>query len=182
MGGRYSRYRSYRKGFTLVELLIVIVVIAILAAITIVAYNGIQVRARDSARKQDLQALAKAIHLYNVDVGNYAEAGCGSGAGSGWLGADYDGSGPNVSVNDCLLGKGAASSVNYLGAARKDPSGLASCAGVSCTAYMKASCGASGTWLMAHLESLPTATNETDGTCYPTWDTAYGINYLLKVD
>lgn len=30
-----------RRGFTIVELLIVIVVIAILAAITIVAYNGI---------------------------------------------------------------------------------------------------------------------------------------------
>ena len=30
------------RGFTIVELLIVIVIIAILAAITIVAYNGIQ--------------------------------------------------------------------------------------------------------------------------------------------
>ena len=30
------------KGFTIVELLIVIVVIAILAALTIVAFNGIQ--------------------------------------------------------------------------------------------------------------------------------------------
>ena len=39
------------KGFTLVELLIVIVVIAILAAISIVAYNGIQQRSRDSAAK-----------------------------------------------------------------------------------------------------------------------------------
>ena len=31
-----------KSGFTIVELLIVIVVIGILAAITIVAYNGIQ--------------------------------------------------------------------------------------------------------------------------------------------
>lgn len=40
---------SKQKGFTIVELLIVIVVIGILAAITIVAYNGIQDRARLTA-------------------------------------------------------------------------------------------------------------------------------------
>lgn len=38
------------SGFTIVELLIVIVVIGILAAITIVAYNGVQQRARDMTR------------------------------------------------------------------------------------------------------------------------------------
>ena len=37
------KYRN--RGFTFVELLIVIVVIAILAAITVVAYSGIQNRA-----------------------------------------------------------------------------------------------------------------------------------------
>jgi prepilin-type N-terminal cleavage/methylation domain-containing protein len=34
--------KQKQRGFTIVELLIVIVVIGILAAITIVAYNGIQ--------------------------------------------------------------------------------------------------------------------------------------------
>ena len=37
-----SMIRTDKHGFTIVELLIVIVVIAILAAITVVAYNGIQ--------------------------------------------------------------------------------------------------------------------------------------------
>lgn len=42
------------SGFTIVELLIVIVVIGILAAITIVAYNGVQNRARDTTAQSDL--------------------------------------------------------------------------------------------------------------------------------
>ncbi len=51
-----------RRGFTIVELLIVIVVIAILAVITIVAYNGIQNRAKDSAvQSAALQAGKKVL-------------------------------------------------------------------------------------------------------------------------
>ena len=55
-----------KRGFTIVELLIVIVVIAILAAITVVAYNGIQNRAYDSSVQADLQSIAKKIQLFNV--------------------------------------------------------------------------------------------------------------------
>lgn len=36
------------RGFTIVELLIVIVIIAILATVTIVSYNGIQARAKNT--------------------------------------------------------------------------------------------------------------------------------------
>jgi len=56
-------------GFTIVELLIVIVVIAILAAISIVAYTGIQNRAYDSAVQQDLRSLANTIRLYEAEHG-----------------------------------------------------------------------------------------------------------------
>jgi prepilin-type N-terminal cleavage/methylation domain-containing protein len=62
------------KGFTIVELLIVIVVIGILAAITIVAYNGIQDRARIATVSSDLTGAAKQLALYQVDAGQYPAA------------------------------------------------------------------------------------------------------------
>jgi prepilin-type N-terminal cleavage/methylation domain-containing protein len=59
------------KGFTIVELLIVIVVIGILAAITIVAFNGIQNRARVAIVTTDLSSATRQIALYEVDAGAY---------------------------------------------------------------------------------------------------------------
>jgi len=53
-------------GFTIVELLIVVVVIAILAAITIVAYNGIQQRATSAALQSELGQLTKKVEAYRI--------------------------------------------------------------------------------------------------------------------
>lgn len=55
------------SGFTIVELLVVIVTIAILAAVSVVAYNGIQGRARDSRRMSDIQSINTALQLYVLD-------------------------------------------------------------------------------------------------------------------
>ena len=51
--------RDRQTGFTIVELLIVIVVIAILATISVVAYTGVQVRARDSMRTDNIAKIKK---------------------------------------------------------------------------------------------------------------------------
>jgi len=59
------------RGFTIVELLIVIVVIGILAAITIMALNGIQVRAENTKTIQGVGQYVKAIHSYAALNGNY---------------------------------------------------------------------------------------------------------------
>ncbi len=63
-----------KAAFTIVELLIVIVVIAILAAISIVAYTGIQNRANDSSIQNDLAALSKSFELFRVDDGAYPDS------------------------------------------------------------------------------------------------------------
>ncbi len=58
-----------QTGFTIVELLIVIVVIGILAAISIVAYNGIQNRTNDAAVRSDLRNFGMKMQEYMVDNG-----------------------------------------------------------------------------------------------------------------
>jgi prepilin-type N-terminal cleavage/methylation domain-containing protein len=66
--------KQTQKGFTIVELLIVIVVIGILAAITIVAYSGIQNRASDASVQSDLANITKAFEIFKIDNGQYPTA------------------------------------------------------------------------------------------------------------
>lgn len=66
-----STRQTGSRGFTIVELLIVIVVIAILAAISIVAYTGIQSRAHDTSVQNDLRNFANLVEMYNADRGDY---------------------------------------------------------------------------------------------------------------
>jgi prepilin-type N-terminal cleavage/methylation domain-containing protein len=63
--------KKSRPGFTIVELLVVIVVIAILAAITIVAYNGFQVRARNTQQITAARSLVTAFAAYVATNGSY---------------------------------------------------------------------------------------------------------------
>lgn len=70
------------RGFTIVELLIVIVIIGILAAITTVAYDGIQSRARNTRRVSDVSLITKALELYYIDNGQYPSSVNPGGPGS----------------------------------------------------------------------------------------------------
>ena len=67
-----------RQAFTIVELLIVIVVIAILAAITIVAYSGIQQNVRNSARVTEAREWQKIFTAYKATYGVYPYVGTGA--------------------------------------------------------------------------------------------------------
>lgn len=103
--------RQSQQGFTIVELLIVIVVIGILAAITIVAYNGIQNRAKDTQIRQAVTQVEKAIRQYAIinetttfkgGSGSMAAAGpngCTDSNGTGFFGSGVY----PCSVEDTLL-------------------------------------------------------------------------------
>lgn len=60
-----------KRGFTIVELLIVIVIIGILAALVIITYSGIQQKARDTERKTDINAVHGHLEAYYAQNGKY---------------------------------------------------------------------------------------------------------------
>ena len=60
-----------RRGFTIVELLIVIVVIAILATIGMVVYSGVTKRARQASAESEASQLDTELALYNAENGDY---------------------------------------------------------------------------------------------------------------
>ena len=168
-------YQKRSSAFTIVELLIVIVVIAILAAITIMAYNGIQSRARDSQRAQDIQTIAKALELYYIDKGEYPNGTNytpGSTAINGSWSTTADGSWSNLAtvlkpyISSLPTSPGANSATPAINGGNHYDY-----VGVSNTNYCNSSKGQ--TYLLAYkLESG--VTNQTVGTCGGTQLGYYG--------
>lgn len=97
--------KTKQTGFTIVELLIVIVVIGVLAAITIVAFNGIQQRARVATVTTDLAGATRVLALHEVDAGRYpatlAEANNGQGVKAS-SGTSYQYTAPSSGTSYCL--------------------------------------------------------------------------------
>lgn len=59
-----------KKGFTLIELMVTISIIAVLSVVGLASYKGIQSKAKDSIRKNDLTKLATALEIYFQREGN----------------------------------------------------------------------------------------------------------------
>jgi general secretion pathway protein G len=63
--------QSLKKGFTLVELLIVIIIIAILAAIVVPKFADSGLRSKEAALKSNLKLLRNAVELFKADTAAY---------------------------------------------------------------------------------------------------------------
>ena len=94
----HSNHPYALRGFTIVELLIAIVIIAILAAITVVAYSGIQQRARNSSRVAEAKQWQTLLSMYRAQNSTYPISSGGVCLGEGF--PKYAGSG-NALVGSC---------------------------------------------------------------------------------
>ncbi len=61
--------KGFKKGFTLVELLIVIIIIAVLAAIAIPKFANSSLRSKEAALRGNLRLTRDAIDLFRADTG-----------------------------------------------------------------------------------------------------------------
>ena len=166
----------------MLKILIAIVVIAILAAVSVVAYMGIQVRARDTQRKQDVATIQRALELYYIDNGRYPVSSCSSSCkiNSSWS-TTSDGSWANLAAQ--LVPK-------YISELPSDPRG-----GIAGSPaiwngfnydYVASTTGWCGvpqgqTYLLAfRLESL-SHSYVIDGDCPTSQPTNYGSSEYIKV-
>lgn len=177
--------KHFRRGFSLIELLVVISIIALLFSIILASLNTARMKARDARRKIDVHQIVTALNLYYNSKGNWMEtgSGCGrNGNGFGWFnqGPNNDPAYP-VSMAQCLVNAGAASAII------KDPAGdVWSGRDDTRHTYMKYTCnnlgdGKKHTFIYAKLETVPVTDTATDNTCMRDLDSKYGMNYYQDI-
>jgi len=126
-----------QRAFTIVELLIVIVVIAILATISIVAYNGVQQRASQSAILGEITQWRKLFEAYKAANGAYPSP---------------------VSSGDPLTSGGPGSNIQNgycLGTGFPEASGTAYCYAVSSGSTYRVQ-QSTGAYLLSQLSTIGT--------------------------
>ena len=73
---KMNKKNAFRRGFTLIELMIVIVILGILMGTILPRLTGAQSRARETARIADLNNISQALEVYSSDFGQYPDASC----------------------------------------------------------------------------------------------------------
>ncbi|MBI5254406.1 type II secretion system protein [Candidatus Falkowbacteria bacterium] len=66
-----------KRGFSLVELIVVIAIVAILSTLVLFSLTGVREKARDAKRLSDMESIRQAMELVNDSFGNYSgQKGC----------------------------------------------------------------------------------------------------------
>jgi type II secretion system protein G len=65
---------NQKKGFTLIEFLVVIAIIGILSSVVVASLNTARLKARDAKRIADIKQIQLALEMYNDKNGSYPTA------------------------------------------------------------------------------------------------------------
>jgi prepilin-type N-terminal cleavage/methylation domain-containing protein len=60
-----------RKGFTLVELLVVVAIIGLLSGMVVISIKNVKAKARDSQRVSDVNTISTGLNMYHNDFNAY---------------------------------------------------------------------------------------------------------------
>lgn len=63
--------QSMKKGFTIVEILVVLAIIAIIVSIGTVSFNNVRSRSEDAKRKTDMEEIRSALEQYKSNNNQY---------------------------------------------------------------------------------------------------------------
>jgi len=91
------RRQNTKKGFTLIELMIVIAIISVLAVTLVPQLTGAQARSRDAGRVSSLKNITAVLETYYSDEGQFPEKPLAGGAAANGCFSDANGK-----VNDDL--------------------------------------------------------------------------------
>jgi prepilin-type N-terminal cleavage/methylation domain-containing protein len=117
-----------RKGFTLLELLVVISIIGILVALGAVAFSTAQKKGRDAKRRGDMKAVQNAFEQYYAQNNTYA-----LNCETMWTGTQSTGSLPTDPVPTKSYSLSCLSATTYCACAWLDETGTGNAADASCT-------------------------------------------------
>ncbi len=70
---RFNRLRIARRGFSLIEVMIVVVIIGLMATVVTIATTGYLERAKKERAKADIVTYANAVDSYYLTKGKYPE-------------------------------------------------------------------------------------------------------------
>jgi len=133
-----STRHNKRKGFSLIELLIVVTIILIIAAIAIPNLMRNKIQANETAAVETLRALNESVLLYSNTYGGFPHALSEMGPGPGGTAA----SSASADLIDSVLASGVKSGYRFTYAATEsDPSGHVLSYSVTATPVVAGSTG-----------------------------------------
>ena len=137
-----------KKGFTLVELLVVISIIGLLSTIAIVSLGSARAKSRDTKRIADMKQISTALEQYYSDLGGYPAVGTMLAT---WVSNATAPTAP-ATANDVILGSTNADVLSNTNAAASGTACTTTCGSFSTPGVA----GIGGTVYMGNIPSYPT--------------------------